>query len=119
MVAFGDHHQYYLYTKQIDMRKGIDSLCGIVIDEMQSVPTNGHVYVFFNKPLDKIKILVWDIDGYVLYMKRLEKGRFENIGKGKEEKKYSIKYTQLVMLMSGISLVGMKQKSRYKLPEAG
>lgn len=119
MVAFGDHLKYYIYTNDIDMRKGIDSLCGIVSSEMASIATNGDVYIFFNKPRDKVKILVWDIDGFVLYMKRLEKGRFERIvSKENSTKKYNLKYTHLVMLMSGISLIGIKQKPRYLLTQA-
>jgi transposase len=116
MLIFSSHHQYYIYTKIVDMRKGIDGLAGIVANEMQGIATDGNVYVFFNATRDKIKLLIWDHDGYVLYLKRLERGRFEQIiFKDENDNKYKIQFNHLVMLMSGISLVGMKQKLRYKL----
>ena len=59
--------------------------------------------------------LVWDRDGFVVYMKRLERGRFESLSKIEGDLKYSIGYQHLVMLLSGISLVGVKQKLRYNL----
>ncbi len=98
------------------MRNGIDGLCGLIINELDASPSDGKVYIFFNRPRDKVKMLIWDKDGYVMYLKRLEKGKFEQILKRDQEtKKYHIKYNHLVMLLSGISLVGLKQKSRYLL----
>lgn len=116
MVSFSSHHEFYIYTQSVDMRKGIDGLCGLVTNELNLNVTDGKVYVFFNSMRDKIKLLVWDSDGYVLYLKRLERGRFEKIIQQKDgEKKYKIQYKHLVMLMSGISLLGIKQKPRYDL----
>ncbi len=116
MVIFSNHHRYLIYTEAVDMRKGIDGLCGVVRNEIGLIPTDGTVYIFFNQPRNKVKMLMWDVDGYVMYMKRLEKGRFEQLLKqDQQSKSYSIKYNHLVMLMTGICLVGMKQKARYLL----
>jgi len=116
MLSFSSHHEFYIYTQSVDMRKGIDGLCGLVNNELNLNPIDGKVYVFFNSSRDKVKLLVWDIDGYVLYLKRLERGRFEQIIEQAEgEKKYKIQYKHLVMLMSGLSLLGIKQKPRYEL----
>jgi transposase len=70
---------------------------------------------FFSKSYQTVKLLVWDRDGFVVYMKRLERGRFESLTKIEGDLKYSIGYQHLVMLLSGISLVGVKQKLRYNL----
>jgi transposase len=116
MLSFSSHHEFYLYTQSIDMRKGIDGLCGLVTNELNANPIDGKVYIFFNNARDKVKLLVWDVDGYVLYLKRLERGRFEKtIQQVEGEKSYKIQYKHLVMLMSGISLLGIKQKHRYDL----
>jgi transposase len=107
---------YYIYTSPIDMRKGYDGLSGLVTNELQRLPTDGSVYVFFNTVRDKVKILIWDCDGYVIYAKRLERGRFEDLLKSPVQgSSYTIQYKHLVMLLSGISLVGMHQKMRYQL----
>ncbi len=56
------------------MRKGYDGLSGLVVNELGRQPLDGSVYVFFNTMRDKVKLLVWDTDGYVIYSKRLERG---------------------------------------------
>ena len=115
MVSFSTQHQFYIYTTGIDMRKGYDGLCGLVINELQRQPLDGSVYVFFNTQRDKVKMLVWDVDGYVIYSKRLEKGKFEKIIVQSSMKEYRISYKHLVMLLGGISLVGLHQRPRYNM----
>jgi transposase len=65
----------YIATHPIDFRKSIDSLCMIVANMWQQDPQKG-LYVFYNKHHDKLKILFWNVNGFVLTYKRLEKGRF-------------------------------------------
>ncbi len=95
------------------MRKGIDGLCGLVRHMMEEDPLSGYVFIFINKPRDKIKLLVWDKDGYVLYQKRLERGRFEEISTQRDAIKNKITYDHLVMLISGISIRHLVQRKRY------
>ena len=97
------------------MRKGYDGLSGVVRNEMGTAPTSGDVFVFFNVPRDKVKMLVWDVDGYVIYAKRLEKGKFEQIITKNGDKSCSIQYNHLMMLLDGISIVNIRQKKRYLL----
>ncbi len=59
------------------MRKGCYGLCGIVQNELKKNILLGDAFVFINKGYNKIKLLRWDKDGFALYEKRLEKGRFE------------------------------------------
>jgi len=118
MVVFSGAYQYFIFTKSIDMRKGYDGLSGLVKNEMGANPTNGSVYVFFNGPRDKVKMLVWDVDGYVIYAKRLEKGRFEQIIQKNNDLSYSIPFNQLMMLLDGISIANLKQKKRYLLTKS-
>lgn len=102
------------------MRKGFDGLSGVVTNDMSGKATDGSVYVFFNKMRDKVKMLVWDKDGFVIYSKRLERGRFEQIiHQELATNSYVISYSHLVMLMSGISLIGLRQKPRYLLTKQG
>ncbi len=95
------------------MRKGIDGLCGVVRHILEENPVSGYVFIFFNKPRDKVKLLVWDKDGYVLYQKRLERGRFEALPIEENITKINMRYDHLVMLISGISLKHVVQKKRY------
>jgi transposase len=58
------------------MRKSINGLAAIVEVSFKLDPFDGALFVFCNKNRDRMKILEWDGDGFGLYFKRLEKGRF-------------------------------------------
>ena len=119
MIGFTSHHNYYIYTEIADMRKGYNGLSGLVRNKMEGDPANGDVYVFFNRNRQLMKMLVWDYDGYTIYSKRLEKGTFECITSKTSGPKYTIQYNHLIMLLSGISLLGMKQRPRYDMKKTG
>ena len=67
----------YLSTQIVDMRKSINGLAAIVQGSFELDPYEGCVFVFTNRVHDKIKVLQWDTDGFVLYYKRREKGEFQ------------------------------------------
>ena len=54
------------------MRKGVESLCGIVRTSHMN-PLNGDVYVFTNKSRCLLKMLHWERGGFVVYYKRFER----------------------------------------------
>lgn len=74
---------------------------------------SGYVFIFFNKDRDKVKLLVWDADGYVMYHKRLERGAFECISGTNGMIKMSLRYDHLVMLLGGVSIRHVVQRKRY------
>lgn len=74
MFCLNKYNIYHLYSQGIDMRKGVEGLCGI-IRTYQYSPTNQEVYVFANKSRTLVKMLHWERGGFVVYYKRLEQGR--------------------------------------------
>jgi transposase len=58
------------------MRKSINGLMAIVQTDFKLDPFSEAIFVFCNRNRDRVKILEWDVDGFWLYFKRLEKGRF-------------------------------------------
>ena len=68
--------QIYVRVTPIDMRKSIDGLSALVSQEFNGDPLSGHLFVFFNRSRDKVKLIYWDRNGYVLHYKRMEKHRF-------------------------------------------
>ena len=73
----------YIAREPVDFRKQIDGLALIVQDTLGLDPFSAHLFVFTNRTRDKLKLLYWHHNGYVLLYKRLEKGRFvwPNIGR--------------------------------------
>jgi transposase len=67
----------YFATGLVDMRNGVDGLRTIVEQVLKRNPNEGHLFVFVGKRRDMLKILFWDKNGYVVYFKRLEQGRFQ------------------------------------------
>ena len=65
----------WLYRQAIDFRRSIDGLVSIIVGELQQKPQEG-IYLFYNRYHDKVKCLSWHKNGYIMFYKRLEKGRF-------------------------------------------
>ena len=66
----------YLYADPVDMRKSIDGLSALVEQEMELSPSMEALFVFCNRGRDKIKLLCWERNGFIVWYKRLEKQRF-------------------------------------------
>lgn len=66
----------YIAQEPVDFRKQIDGLALMVQDTLGMNPFSAHLFVFKNRSGDKLKLLYWHHNGYVLLYKRLEKGRF-------------------------------------------
>lgn len=96
------------------MRKGFDSLCGVVRSQMGRDPLSGEVFVFINRPRTTIKLLHWERGGLVIYHKRLEEGRFTMPRYDATSGSYSLQWTELVMMVEGISLGDVRYRKRYE-----
>ena len=95
------------------MRRSFAGLSGLVTNELQKPLTTGDVFIFINKPRNSIKLLVWDRNGFVIYYQRLEEGTFEIPAATDEAKSITIKWTELMMMLEGISLKSVKMRKRY------
>ena len=76
MLSLPPSVRIYLATAPADMRKGHDGLSALVKQELGQDVFSGHLFVFVSRKGNRIKILTWDHGGFVLYYKRLERGRF-------------------------------------------
>jgi len=117
MLGLGTEHTYYYYLPSVDMRKGFNGLSGIVSDHIRQNEGKNIVYAFINKRKDKLKLLHWRVGGFVLYYKRLEKGIFAFPKYDIEEGLVVLTYTEMIMILDGISIISINKKERYLLAE--
>ena len=76
MIAIASGCKVYLAMGLTDMRKGFDGLAALVQEVLKQDAFSGHLFVFRGRRGDLVKVLCWDGQGFCLYAKRLEKGRF-------------------------------------------
>lgn len=113
MLSISSAQRYFIYSDLADMRKGFDSLCGVVRQEFKMNPLSGDVFIFLSRSKNKIKLLQWQRDGFAIYYKRLEKGTFE-LPMNIEGSSALISSQQLMLIMEGIKLSSIKKHRRYE-----
>lgn len=114
MFGLSSNHRYSLYSGPTDMRKSFDGLAGLVRNELGRNPQSGEVFLFINKRRDRIKLLHWSDSGFTLYYNRLEGGTFELPKYDLEASAIKLSYTQLVMLIGGVSIKNIVRRKRWK-----
>jgi transposase len=102
----------FVSTAPVDMRHSFDRLAARVEGILQQDPFSGHLFVFRNRPGDKVKILFWDRSGFCLIYKRLEQGtfRFPRSFATQQE----IDSATLGLILEGIDLSDAKYQRRYR-----
>ncbi len=85
MLSFSAHQRYFLFSKATDMRKGFDGLSSLVRKHIPHDLMSGDVFIFINKRRDKIKLLMWDSNGFAIWYKELEKGTLGGLKMGKNK----------------------------------
>lgn len=102
MFCLNDTMRYYLCPGGTDMRKGISSLCGVVHEKMRSEVRNGDVFIFIGRSRRLMKLLHAEDGGMVMYVKRLEAGRFRLPAYDETTRSYRMEWRDLVLMVEGI-----------------
>jgi transposase len=106
--------RYFYYNGIADMRKGAYSLSGLVRNEMGREVLSGDVFIFIGRRCNKIKLLQWDMDGFALYEKGLERGSFERPvmdSKGH----FQVSAQQLQYILQGVVLKSVRHRKRFAM----
>ena len=102
MFSLNDTMRYFLCPGRTDMRKGISSLCGLVHEKMKSEVRNGDVFIFVGASRKLMKLLHAEDGGMVMYVKRLEAGRFKLPESDPESDSYPLAWRARGLLVDGI-----------------
>jgi transposase len=113
MLSLPPSVRILLAREPADMRKGFDGLAHLVQSVLQEDPLSGHLFVFRNRRGDRIKLLLWDTDGFVILYKRLEAGSFQMPHSTQDG--IELQPAQLAMLLSGIDLRTARQRKRFQI----
>jgi transposase len=92
----------YLACGNTDLRKSIDGLAVLVKEAFNLDPFNRCLFAFCNRKRDKLKILQWDQNGFWLYYRRLERGKFK--WPTAKTDVVSVSYREFRWLLDGLSL---------------
>ena len=103
----------WLASEATDMRCGFDRLAERVRALIEQDPLSGQLFVFRSRRGDRLKILVWDRDGYVLWYKRLEEGTFKLPRIEAGAMSVELRASELAMMLDGIDLKSVRRSKRY------
>jgi transposase len=117
MLGLPPSVRIFVATQAVDGRKGADSLIALVRNAFSQDPFLGHLYVFFSKRCDRVRIVYWDRNGFALWSKRLEQGRFhaqfsDVLGA------QPIESADLHLILEGIDLRGARRRARWEPNQA-
>jgi transposase len=116
MLTLPPSVKIYLATAPVDLRKGFDGLMSIVRNQWQCDAFSGHLFVFLSRRRDRVKVLFWDKGGFVLYYKRLERGRFRLPPITPQTTALELESSQLSMLLDGLDWRQVRLPIRWLPP---
>ena len=114
MLSLERNRRYFWYRGVCDMRKSFRGLCYLAETAMKGKLLSGDVFIFVNRRCNRMKLLVWDRDGFVIWYKHLEEGTFEvpRFGPGGNQ----LGYEELMLVLQGVRLSSVKRRKRYRHP---
>lgn len=116
MLTLPPSVRVYLASAPVDLRRGHDGLVAIVRGVWQLNPFDGHLFVFVGKRFDRVKLLFWDRNGFVLYYKRLSQGRFRMPTIPVGAQRVELEATTLAMLLDGLDVKKIVRPRRWEPP---
>ncbi len=106
----------WLAVEPADMRCGFDRLAERVRAVIGQNPLSDALFIFRSRRGDRLKVLTWDRDGFVLWYKRLEAGVFK-LPKVKDgARSVELRASELAMILDGIDMTKLKRTPRYERP---
>jgi transposase len=115
MLSLPSVLRIYLHVQPVNLHFGFDRLANLVREEMGQDPLSGHLFVFRNRRGDRVKLLFWDDDGYVLFYKRLEVGVFRFPSTAADGSALRVKASDLSLMLWGIDSATVRRQKRFSL----
>lgn len=114
MLSLPPSVRLFIATQVVDGRKGPDSLLTLVRDVLGQDIFDGHLFIFFTRRRDRVRIVYWDRNGIAMWTKRLECGRFCFRAAGDDAADVrTIEAAELGLILEGIDLDGARRRPRW------
>ncbi len=113
MLSLPSSVRILLFTAAIDMRKGFDGLAALVSGAGHDV-YSGHLFVFVSGRADRVKVLTWERGGFVVWYKRLERGRFRRPAVAPDATGVSLEADELTLLLEGFDSRHLRRPRRWE-----
>ncbi len=104
----------WLAVEPADMRCGFDRLAERVRAVIGQNPMSDALFIFRSRRGDRLKVLAWDRDGFVLWCKRLEAGVFKLPRVKDGARSVELRASELAMILDGIDMTKLKRAPRYE-----
>lgn len=114
MLSLGPGVQVVLATEPVDLRRGHDGLVTLVRSLWRADPYSGTLFVFFGRRRDRVKVLFFSSGGFVVYYKRLERGRFCMPHVPEAASQVVLDAASLAMLLDGVDLRAVRRAPRWE-----
>lgn len=114
MFSLDENIRFWLCQRPVSMRYGIRGLTNLVLSWPEFSPMSGCAFVFFSANRRQVKILRWDCDGFLLYQKKLAKGRFRELVYKGSDGCLQASYEEIYFLMQGLSPMTMQADNRFR-----
>ena len=119
MLSVPSSIRIFICTTATDMRKQFDGLAALVTHAFSQDVMTGDYFVFVNRAKNRCKVLCWDRDGFAIWAKRLERGRFQIPAVDGQSIVAEIDGTTLAMILGGVDLESAKRRERFQFQRPG
>lgn len=118
MIGLPPSVRVYVAITPVDMRRSFDTLAQLAREAVGRDPRSGHLFVFFSRHRDHVKVLFWDRTGWCMFFKRLEAGTFRLPVVPSGTTAIEIASADLALILEGIDLDRAARHARYRPPPA-
>jgi len=115
MLTWPPTVRIFVSTQPTDMRRRFDGLAMMTRENMGQDPLSGHLFVFFNRRGDRVKIMFWDRSGFCIWYKRLEQKVFRLPQSIVDMPNPEVEVSDRSLISEGIDLSSARRRKRFSL----
>ena len=107
MISITSTMRIFVCEQATDMRRSFEGLSYLVKEVIKEDPLTGHLFLFFNRTRDKLKVLYFDRSGFAIWYKELQRGTFTH------PVKKELTHAEIMCVLEGLEIANISRKKRY------